>query len=196
MPNQQNDPPLNPYEAPQTCELPSAAFVEPRVTSTSLVSPPPEVQRWMKASIVLYFVSFVVPYAPWVWSARQDWHIGIGTILSIFGLFFFWNPYMISWWANLTLWLAYRDLNRLNSGRALGFAIAGMCLAPVIGVLELIDPYIRYSNGDLDELLPNRLLFSAPYLCWFGSILLMLIAAIKLRLVLNSSEESFAARQG
>lgn len=189
------DPPLNPYEAPQTRELPVAALAETAAATTSLVSPPREVQRWMNAAIILYFVSFAVPYAPWFWQTEQDWHWGVGTVLCLFGVFFFWHPFMISWWANVMFWIAYRYLNRVTSGKALGFAIAGMALAPIIGILEWLDPNWQ-DNQKVERFFPTPLFTSAPYLCWLGSMLLMLIAAIKLRRVVKASETPSAARRG
>lgn len=181
MPSTPHDPPLNPYEAPQTLDLVVATLADAPVASESLVAPPREVKRWMNAALALYFVSFVVPYAPWIWFENQNWQWGMGAFFGIMGIFFCWHPFFFSWWANVTFWIAYRDLNRVTSGKALIFAIAGVILAPITGIGEWFDPATMQDNKQIEPLFSGPIVTSAPYLCWLGSMVLMLIAAIKLR---------------
>jgi hypothetical protein len=188
MPPAPDNPPLNPYEAPQTRDLPVAALAEAAAATESLVAPPREVQRWVKAALWLYWISFVVPYAPWIWAEKQDWHCGTGLFFCIFGMFAFWFPPLFSWWANAMFWIAYRDMNRVTAGTALGYAITAMVLAPVTGILELLYPVLRSDDG-LMQALSVPIVTSAPYLCWLGSMVLMLIAALKLRRAVSRSTE-------
>lgn len=98
MANESHDSPHNPYVAPQSRELSIAKSVETLDTSTSPFGLPCGVQRWQMAAIIMYFVAFIVPYAPWTWSSGQDWRVGMGFFLLTFGAVNFWNPFVFPSW--------------------------------------------------------------------------------------------------
>jgi hypothetical protein len=173
--------PINPYEAPQSHELPTATLADLAAADKSLVYPPREVKRWLNAALALYFVSFVVPFAPWL-EDPHGWEFGIGLQLFLAGLFWFWHPYVIAWWANLFFWLSWHRLHRASGKHGLIPAIIGMLLS--MTSVCIARQGIPVPGRDIN-MFPGPLRNSVPYYCWLGSMLLMLIAAMKLRRVVR-----------
>jgi len=172
-----HDPPLNPYEAPQTTDLQSSTATTDRAAAeTWALQPraplPPSVERWLKAALVVYLLSFIVPLAPWA-NTRDAWEIGYGLILFIWGIAYCWHPMFIAWWANVFFGLSIWKTRHHRPGLALVFALLSVLTAGSFGFIF----------GHLDHASPGagKLPYILPYFCWFGAMSLQAIAAWKLR---------------
>lgn len=179
MPNESDDPPLNPYEAPQTTELqPSgdaAAYPQAQDWTVQTIAPlPVAVRRWMIAAIGVYVLSFIVPLAPWA-GMRQAWDFGYGSIMFVWGLFYCWHPLFIAWWANVLLMASLWQMKRRRSGPALVYALIAILAAGSYGLIsnegDLLTPF-GFGVGQLP--------FILPYFFWFAAMTLQAVAAWKL----------------
>jgi hypothetical protein len=105
MPTAPHDPPLNPYEAPQTRELVFPVAFERSDQLILRQRQTAELGFLGQTAILFYIVAFIVPVAPWL--DRDDaWQWGAGFEIFTVGLRFCLHPVCFSWWANLFFWVA------------------------------------------------------------------------------------------
>jgi hypothetical protein len=177
MPTAPDDPPLNPYEAPQTIEsqLPRAEDQASKLPSRMVVIPT-STQRWMYAARLLYGLAFFVPFQPWhAWNSAGDnvhWFPFLGLLYFAMGIFMCWHPLGIPWGANICLLLSQRNLYRGNIERGAFYATLGMILAISFFLL-----WWWWGEPGFER---QRVTLNAPYFCWLAAMILQLIAAVDL----------------
>lgn len=131
---------------------------EPRIEQ----APAPESARGAKrlvrilgmASLVIYIVSFALPY--------QD--SSLGAKVFLYGLLYcWWIPITTPWWANVVYWVALRTFFRGRPLYAGGYA----CAAVIIGSFHLLMAPPQWAPG-------------LAFYCWLGSMAFLAVGGLAL----------------